>query len=146
MRGGGYAKVRRTDGILTSACHRKTDGLERADLWQRRSCVPDRQSSRRAGRATGRDEDGRLAVRIREMRGDDSAALGVRPVGPVAERRVHRTVERIRLLVPYLSADMAHEVTTTTTTSTTVDDDEKRPVQGRTEQMLLEVGRFEWPA
>jgi hypothetical protein len=29
----------------------------------------------------GRDENGRLAVGIREMRGDDDAALGVRRVG-----------------------------------------------------------------
>ena len=43
--------------------------------------------------SAGRDENGRLAVRIREMRGDDGAALGVRPVGPVAQRRVKRATE-----------------------------------------------------
>ena len=40
--------------------------------------------------AAGRDEHGRLAVRLREVRGDDGAALGVGPVGPVAQRRVKR--------------------------------------------------------
>ncbi len=42
---------------------------------------------------SGGDENGRLAVRIREMRGDDGPALGVRPVGPVAQRRVQRAAE-----------------------------------------------------
>jgi hypothetical protein len=41
----------------------------------------------------GRDENGRLAVRIREVRGDDGAPLGVRPVSPVAQRRVQRAAE-----------------------------------------------------
>ena len=49
--------------------------------------------------ASGGDEDGGFAVGVGEVRGHDGAALGVGTVGPVAQRRIHRSAE-LRLVRP----------------------------------------------